>query len=158
MVDGRKIIGIAGAAVAAIFGITTVAKRNEAGEVTAAGSVGAFEVRVGDCFNDEAFESSEISEIPAVPCSEPHDNEVYAAFDLTGDWPGAEKVAENANEGCLDRFPAAIGKGYEDSVLDYTTIEPTEESWKQVDDREVLCVAYHMEYEKLTGTVRGSGR
>ena len=27
-----------------------------------------------------------------------------------------------------------------------------------VDDREVVCIAYHMEYEKLTGSVLGSGR
>jgi hypothetical protein len=157
--DGRKIIGIVGAGIAAVLGITTVAQRNDAGEITAAGSVGAFEVRVGDCFNDEAFEESEISEIPAVPCTEPHDNEVYAAFDLAdGKWPGEEEVDELADQGCLDRFQSVIGKGYEDSVLEYTTIYPTEGSWKQVDDREVLCVAYHMDAEKLTATVRGSGR
>jgi hypothetical protein len=156
--DVRKIVGIAGAAVAAVLGITTVAQRNDVGEITAAGSVGAFEIRVGDCFNDEAFQSSEIEEIPAVPCSEPHDNEVYAAFDLTGEkWPGEPKVEELADQGCLERFAAAIGKRYDDSVLAYTTITPTEGSWDQVDDREVLCVAYHMEYDKLTATVRGSG-
>ena len=155
--EGRSILGIAGAAVAAVIGITTAAQRNDAGEITAAGSVGAFEVRIGDCFNDEAFENTEISDIPAVPCSEPHDNEVYAAFDITGEWPGAERVEELAYEGCLERFSAAIGKGYEDSVIDYTTIYPTEGSWKQRDDREVLCVGYHMEAEKLTGSIRGSG-
>jgi hypothetical protein len=159
MLEGpKKIVGIVGAAIAAVIGITTAAQRNDAGEITAAGSVGAFEVRVGDCFNDEAFEASEISEIPAVPCTEPHDNEVYALFDLTGEWPGDERVQELADQGCLDRFASAIGKGYDDSVIDYTTIHPTRESWKQLDDREVLCVAYHMDYEKLTTTVRGSGR
>jgi hypothetical protein len=155
--EGRSILGIAGAAVAAVIGITSAAQRNDAGEITAAGSVGAFEVQVGDCFNDEAFENTEISEIPAVPCSEPHDNEVYAAFDITGEWPGGERVEELAYKGCLERFMGAIGKGYEDSVIDYTTIYPTEGSWNQRNDREVLCVGYHMEAEKLTGSIRGSG-
>ena len=158
MLEGRSILGIAGAAVAAVIGITSAAQRNDAGEITAAGSVDAFEVRLGDCFDDEAFESSEISEIPAVPCAEPHDNEVYALFDIQGEWPGEERVEELAYEGCLERFAGAIGKTYEDSEIDYTVIYPTEGSWEQRDDREVVCVGFHMEYEKLTGSIRGSGR
>ncbi|MEX2049437.1 MAG: septum formation family protein [Gemmatimonadota bacterium] len=157
MLEGRSIVGIAGAAVAAFIGITAAAERNSAGEIMTAGSVGAFEVRVGDCFDDEAFESTEISEIPAVPCAQAHDNEVYAAFDLPDEWPGDDKVEELAYAGCYERFAGAIGKGYEDSVIDYTTIYPTEGSWKQRDDREVICVGYHMEYEKLTGSIIGSG-
>jgi hypothetical protein len=156
--EGRSIIAIAGAAVAAVIGISTAAERNSAGEITSAGVVDAFEVRVGDCFDDEAFESTEISEIPGVPCSEPHDNEVYAAFDVTGgEWPGDERIEELANEGCLDRFAGAIGKSFEDSVINFATIYPSEASWKQRDDREVICVAYHMELEQLTGSIVGSG-
>jgi hypothetical protein len=112
---------------------------------------------VGDCFDDEAFASTEISEIPGVPCSQPHDNEIYATFDLPGEWPGDERVEELAYSGCFDRFEAAIGKSYEDSVIDYTTIYPSAGSWKQLDDREVICVGYHMEYEQLTGSILGSG-
>lgn len=157
MFEGRSILGIAGAAVAAVIGISAAAERNAAGEITTAGAVDAFEVRVGDCFDDEAFASSEISEIPGIPCSEPHDNEVYATFDIPGDWPGAERVEALANEGCHARFADAIGKSYEESVIAYTTIYPTQGSWKQRSDREVICVGYHMEYEKLTGSVIGSG-
>jgi hypothetical protein len=158
MLEGRSILGITAAAVAAVIGITSAAQRNDAGEITAAGSVGAFEVRVGDCFDDEAFANAEISEIPAVPCSQAHDNEVYALFDIEGEWPGDERVEELAYEGCHQRFAAAIGKTYEDSEIDYTVMYPSEGSWKQRQDREVVCVAYHMEYEKLTGSIRGSGR
>lgn len=34
---------------------------------------------------------------------------------------------------------------------------PSKQSWGQRKDREVVCVAYHMELEKLTGSVLGSG-
>ncbi len=155
--EGRTIPAILGAAVAAVIGVTTAAERNDAGDIIAAGSVDAFSVQVGDCFDDEAFASSEISEVPAVPCSEPHDNEVYAAFDIAGDWPGDTRIEEMAFEGCYQRFAQAIGKSYEESVLDYTAIWPSEGSWKRGNDREVLCVGYHMEYEKLTGSLIGSG-
>jgi hypothetical protein len=156
--EGRNVAAGLVAVVAAAIGITTAAQRNEAGEITSAGTVDAFAVRVGDCFDDEAFESTEISEVPGVPCSQAHDNEVYAAFDISGEWPGTERIEELAYEGCFDRFAAAVGKSYEESVIDYTTIYPSEGSWKQRDDREVLCVAYHMEGEKLTGSVMGIGR
>lgn len=157
MVEGRSILAIAGAAVAAAIGISAAAERNEVGEITAAGTVDAFEVRVGDCFDDGAFESPEISELPGIPCSEPHDNEIYATFDIAGAWPGDERVEELAFEGCYDRFSVAIGESYEESRMDYTAIYPSPGSWKQRGDREVLCVAYHMEYEKLTGSVIGRG-
>jgi len=157
MVEGRSILGTAAALVAAAIGYNTVAERSASGEITGAGFVDAFEVRVGDCFDDEAFESSEISQLPGVPCSEPHDNEVYATFDLTGEWPGDGRVEELAYEGCHERFAGAIGKGYEDSVIDYTAIYPSEGSWKQRTDREVICVGYHMEFEKLTGSIIRSG-
>ena len=99
MVEGRSVLAGVGAVVAAVFGFSMAAERNADGEVTEAGSVGAFEIRVGDCFNDEAFESTEISEIRAVPCTDAHDNQVYAAYDLTGEWPGDDRIVELAYEG-----------------------------------------------------------
>ncbi|MBM4183992.1 MAG: hypothetical protein FJ207_07165 [Gemmatimonadetes bacterium] len=156
--NGRTIVGVAGIATAAAVGISNAARRNDAGEITEAGAVSAFEVRVGDCFDDGAFENTEVQELPAIPCSQPHDNEIYATFDIPGEWPGVERIGELAGEGCLDRFAAAIGKAYEDSEIDLTTIYPTEGSWNQRSDREVICVAYHVDQEKLTGSVLGSGR
>ena len=158
MFEGRSGLAATGAALAAILGFNAVAERNADGVITSAGSVSAFEVQVGDCFDDAAFESTDVSEVPGVPCGDPHDNEVYATFDLTGEWPGDERVEELAFEGCYDRFAGAIGRSYEESVIDYTAIYPSAGSWKQIDDREVICVAYHMDFEKLTGSVIGSGR
>jgi hypothetical protein len=158
MVEGRNVMKGVVAAVAAVIGITTAASRNADGVITSAGSVEAFEVRVGDCFDDEAFASTQISEVPGVPCTQPHDNEVYAAFDIAGDkWPGDERVEELAFDGCYDRFAGAIGKSYEESVYDYTAIYPSEGSWTRVQDREVLCVGYDVNFEQLTGSILGSG-
>lgn len=157
MLEGRSIGAVVGTALAAFIGISAAAERNADGAIMTAGSVDAFEVQVGDCFDDEAFESSEVSELPGVPCADPHDNEVYATFDLTGDWPGADVVEELAFEGCYDRFDESIGRSYEESVIDYTAIYPSEGSWHQMNDREVICVGYHMEFEKLTGSIIRSG-
>lgn len=157
MFEGRNVLATAGVAVAAFLGISTMAQRNDAGEITAAGAVDAFEVRVGDCFDDEAFESEDISEVPGVPCADPHDNEIFALWDVAGEWPGDEAIEEMAYQGCYERFAEVIGKSYEESVIDYTVIYPSKGSWERLDDREVICVGYHMEFEKLTGTILGSG-
>lgn len=134
------------------------AERSSSGEIEAAGPVDAFSMQVGDCFDDAYLGSEEISEVPGIPCSEPHDNEVYALFDITTeDFPGQEQVDRLAEEGCYERFEPAIGASYEESVLMFTTMTPTEASWRQLSDREVICVAFHMEWDKLTGSVLGSG-
>lgn len=118
-----------------------------------------FAMEVGDCFDDTAMGVNEVTEVPGLPCSAPHDNEVYALFDLqSGPFPGDQEVDRMAGQGCYDRFETAIGRSYEESVIAFVPMYPTEDSWNRVDDREVLCVAYHMEFEKLTGSVLGSGR
>lgn len=132
------------------------AERADTGEIESAGAVGAFSLRVGDCFDDPS--DLEVVRVPGVPCSEPHDNEIYAGFDLPGSaWPGDDVVSELAEAGCHERFQEAIGASYEESVLLYWPLTPTEGSWRSRKDREVLCAAYHLELEKLTQSVLGSG-
>lgn len=121
-------------------------------------TLSVFEIRVGDCFDDGAFTGDEVLDIPTVPCTKPHDNEVYAKFAMPGDeWPGDDTVDQVAMAMCYDRFRAAIGKSYEDSAIDFTTMYPSERSWNQGGDREIICIAFHMDLAKLTETVRGSG-
>jgi len=136
----------------------SAAERNEDGELAVAGSLDAFAIEIGDCYDDEVQISGQVSDVPGVPCAEPHDNEVFATFELTeGGWPGDERVIELANDGCFDRFEPYVGATYEESVLMITTLTPSERSWSQVNDREVVCVAYHMDLDKLEGSVRGTG-
>lgn len=118
----------------------------------------AFQMSAGDCFDDVALGSEEVADVPAVSCAQPHDNEVFATFDVPdGDFPGDERLYELADQGCLDRFQDAIGAPYEQSVLVFTTLIPSERSWNERNDREVVCVAYHMQLEKLTSSVLASG-
>jgi hypothetical protein len=150
------IIGIA-IAVGAIFVRTQMqADRDETGAIVAEGSVNAFQMRVGDCFDDgSTFDDDEVSSVSGVPCSQPHDNEVYALFDVTEtSFPG-DAMGQIAHEGCLARFEGFVGKDYDSSQLDIATLYPSSESWQQQNDREVVCVVYDMEANKLTGSVKG---
>ena len=146
------------AATAALAVGCSPAERNDEGEIAVAGALDAFSMHVGDCYDDQMFFSDEVSDVPGIPCDQPHDNEVFALFDLQeSEYPGEERTLELADDGCLERFEAYVGTTYEESVLMITNLVPSKGSWSQVDDREVICVAYHMELEKLTGSVRHSG-
>ncbi len=139
----------------AIYGASTNADRDSSGAIVESGSIGAFNVRVGDCFNDVGFDD-EVSSVPGVPCSQPHDNEAYAVFDVSvTSYPEGDGMSELAFNSCKEHFESYVGKDYESSSLDITTMFPSPKSWQQ-NDREVICAVYDMNANKLTGTARGS--
>jgi hypothetical protein len=132
------------------------ADRDATGAIVAEGSVDAFQMRVGDCFDDgSTFADEEVNSVPGVPCSKPHDNEVYAVFDVSlSSFPG-DRMGDLAHEACLERFESFVGKDYESSSLDIATLYPTSESWHGQKDREVICAVYDVDAKKLTGSVKG---
>lgn len=98
-----------------------------------------FALSVGDCLNETA--AADTSEVPIVDCSDQHDFEVYAEFEMRGgDFPGTPVLEAEAAETCSDEFGAFAGIAYEDSVLGITHYTPTEQSWVQNDDRLVTCL------------------
>lgn len=148
-------IYIAAAVGFAIYGAATDVDRDSSGAIVGAGNVNAFQVRVGDCFNDSDASSGEISSLPGIPCAEPHDNEAYAVFNVSiTEYPDDETMAQLARESCVDRFDAFVGRDYESSSLDFIWMYPTVESWQQ-NDREVVCAVYDMDENKLVGSVKG---
>ncbi len=129
--------------------------RDDAGNVVEAGEVGVFVMQVGDCYED--FESGLIETLEAQPCAQEHGLEVYAKFDMpAGVWPGEDAVDTAGIDGCYDRFEGYVGASYEVSVFDYTFLSPTEESWSQIDDREIVCVLARIDGEPNLGTAKGS--
>jgi hypothetical protein len=119
----------------------------------------AASLKVGDCFNDSAamLTGDEIYRVPSIPCSEPHDNEVFHVARYSGSTYSVEEIGEFADRVCYGAFGPYVGRSYETSVIDFTWFIPTPGSWSQ-GDREITCIAFHMNLEKLRGSVRGSGR
>ena len=144
-----------------VYDFTDDAGRDESGNIISEGEIDAFAMRVGDCFDDspEIIDSSaEVQDVPGLPCSEPHDNEVYAVFDVSFDaFPGDESMFDLSTDACLKRFKGFVGKSYEESSLDLFAIYPTYDSWSQLNDREVICAVYRVDYKKLTGSAKGLG-
>jgi hypothetical protein len=121
----------------------------------AACSSGVLELEVGTCFDDPGDSFDEVSEVPVVDCNTPHDNEVFANQDLTGsEYPGREQVQNRADAICLENFSSYVGIAYEDSIYDIGSLYPSEDTWN-VGDREVICFAYDLSLEKITGSING---
>ena len=153
------IIGIAIAVGVYAFSSAMRADRDETGAIVDEGSLDAFAMRVGDCFDDGstfADDSPEVNSVAGVPCSNPHDNEVYAVFDVNvASFPAGDEMARMAFESCKQRFSSFVGKDYESSALDIATLYPTLDSWNQQNDREVVCAVYDVAAAKLTGSMKG---
>lgn len=124
--------------------------------VASACSASVLKLDIGTCFDDpDTFE--QVEDVPIVDCADPHDNEVFANVDLTGsDYPGQDQVENRATQICYDHFSDYVGISYEESVYDIGWLFPTAETW-DAGDREVICFGYHIDLEKITGSINGIG-
>ena len=133
--------------------------RDDTGQIVEGGELGALRIRVGDCFLDP-MSGSTIEAVDAVPCTQPHMFEVYAAFNLdygTDDpFPGISAVDGLVDEGCYSRFPEFVGLEYEESTFDFSAIYPTSQTWEKLDDREVLCLIGNHDGSMKSGTARNA--
>ncbi|MEX2660017.1 MAG: septum formation family protein [Acidimicrobiales bacterium] len=117
----------------------------------------ATEASVGDCFQSPES-STEVAELDKVDCDEPHDNEVFATFDLDdGDFPGTADVERLAQEGCIQRFERYVGALPETTDLGLFSITPNRRTWG-TGDREVICAAFALDGDVLEGSIEGAGR
>lgn len=132
--------------------------RDASGDITESGDASVFELQVGDCFDDQTGSGDVVFDVPVVPCTEPHDNEIYFEFEMTDAvFPGNEATLESSALRCLDQFQPFVGSEYLESELDIFPITPTAQSWDE-GDRLVYCVLYAVDLSKLTGSMRGTGR
>jgi hypothetical protein len=114
---------------------------------------------VGDCINND-IASSSISEFDTVECTEPHTAELIYKFDLPdGDFPGQEAIGAAVEEECQgSAFEDYVGTPYAESEIFLFPVTPTEQTWDEADDREVLCFGGLQDGADLTESVQGSGR
>jgi len=121
--------------------------------------ISAFDIRVGECFGfgeGAARGSGDIDGVVYQPCDEEHDNEAYATVDATQPgWPGLEAMTAFADEGCYAEFESFVGIPWDDSVVEYGYLTPTEQSWAD-GDREVLCYAF-VDGDTSPGTLEDYG-
>jgi len=129
---------------------TSSAERGPDGQVETAGTVNAEDLQVGDC--PEALIEGNQPTVDLVPCTQPHEAEVIATFNLEGNaFPGEDEVFRFAEGGCSKRIPDLLPAEAPNYGLFY--LAPTADSWRQ-GDREVICLlTAEVEGEQLIGPV-----
>jgi len=139
-----------------LLGGNSAVRDPENTEITEGGDLDVFTLKIGDCFNDTT--STTVSELPVVPCADPHDNEIYFEVAMPeGEFPGDDAVTAAADENCLAQFEAFAGIAYDASVLDYSYLTPTDGSWDNNGDRLIQCLIYDPSAQ-VQGTLRGAAR
>lgn len=116
----------------------------EDGAIVAAGAVDVFGVRVGDCLDLDATDATaaQITDLAAIPCTQPHRHEVFHVGDVTGVdvYPGPSELASTSDGMCLGAFEDYVGVPYLDSDVQFTYLYPSLASWQDEEDREIVCI------------------
>jgi len=136
------------------------ATRDGNGAIVAAGALAVADLRVGDCFDHwpgSPVGPSRTHSVPVVPCAEPHEREVYLAFEAPpGGFPGVDALLDMARGRCRDAFEAYVGVDSANSELSHLWMIPPSESWDQ-GDRTIYCILSGSG-PSLVGSMRGTGR
>jgi hypothetical protein len=103
-------------------------------------------------------ESGPVTEVRTLPCTEPHDFEVFRNVTLSGgdDYPGADPVYQEADALCGDAFEDYVEAAYDDSIYDYVEYTPTADGWV-TGDRVANCLIGDPA-GKTVGSLAGIGR
>jgi hypothetical protein len=125
----------------------TSADRDSSGEISKSGDLSVNETRKGDCFidfPDVTFESTNISSVKAIPCTEPHSWQVFYKSSLMPGEYSDGAVIDASNEVCssaLDVLFASLNdlQYNEYRTADINIIQPTEKSWAS-GNRAVDCL------------------
>ena len=149
----RLVVGGLGLGVAAWAGIAGVdsTTRDDAGQITVQGELGAFVTQLGDCINDVPEETtSEVisfSTVTGVPCDQPHHWQVVHKGEITleefsesGVMREAEILCASALDGIFDSFDESDIDRVAQFENSYdTSFFPSPESWVE-GDRTVDCL------------------
>ena len=146
-------VGLLAVALTACGNDTSV--RDDEGAVVNAGTWSVFDLRVGDCLAPEPDLTGEISDVPVVPCTEPHSQEVFGAVEHPdGAYPGAAALATWADGACLGELASSLGLGLEDGLY-VSYLLPTFDGWNlggEEGDRRVVCVLVTPDATGVTGS------
>ncbi|MEH0108750.1 septum formation family protein [Tersicoccus sp. MR15.9] len=125
--------------------------RDGLGRVTESARTSAFAVTVGDC-TSALDETGTTETIDIVPCDAPHAFEAYASHTMTEPtFPGMDAAAASADRECRTAYAEFVGVPLDRSQYTMIDLHPTERSWTEQTDRQVMCLA-----GRASGGITGS--
>lgn len=142
---------IAGAIALVIVGLNNTVDRNSAGEITRGGTISAYDLRVGDCIKT-LKDGGTVSRVHALNCSEEHQGEVFATFEMPGtDYPGDEAFNSAGVQQCSQAL-RGYAPGVDRQQQGLFFLHPDRTQWGK-DERTVYCILWTP--SGRTGSVKG---
>lgn len=121
-------------------------------------------LEVGDCFDDPSVlgirgSTVKVGWVTSVPCAEPHQWQVFAQMQITGQrYPGAEVIRRQYVPRCFPAFTAYDGAPFARSKLEVYFYYALPESWQLFGDRNVTCFAGLKSGRRLAGSMQHQKR
>ena len=107
-----------------------------------------FDLRAGQCFDGQNGLG-----VTVLPCTSPHEAEVFARFPLAeADWPGDDAVQSAAQAGCQQRVADYMNQQLATNALSQEYIYPDQVTWA-AGVRTVICDV-RSDDGLITGSVR----
>jgi hypothetical protein len=111
-----------------------------------------FQLHTGQCLNSS---SNGISGVHVLPCSQPHNGEVFGTFQVAGrGYPGSAALQREASNGCVSRLSGYLNPQLSASSLTQSYVYPDSGAWA-AGVRTVVCTV-RSTAGPLTGSVRGA--
>ena len=125
--------------------------RSSNGTVIRAGQISPAQLHIGDCVKIPLSLQSGIRSLPVVPCSTPHNGQVFAAFQaLNSDYPGREALTQQGLTDCQSQMAGFLGTSM--TLLDVGAFVPDSTGWS-LGDRTEHCLLIDRRHD-ITGDIR----
>jgi Septum formation/Domain of unknown function (DUF4190) len=108
----------------------TATRQSSTGPITHRGDLSVFALATGDCFDNPAG-TRDIDSVTAIPCTQPHDSQVFAKFHLHGDnaaYPAPDALSKMADAGCNSRT-GSIDKPKTTAGMTIRVLFPAQDAW-----------------------------
>jgi hypothetical protein len=110
------------------------------GQASHSARVNVFSLRVGTCFDNPAGTTLGIASVTAIPCTKPHNAQVFAEFDTTGSsFPGTTAMERRADSGCNARISGNLDQSKISSTMSLHFIFPQQLAWDS-GQRRINCL------------------
>lgn len=133
--------------------------KREDGAITKPGPISVFDLRISDCLLPDKDATGEVEKLNAVPCADPHTQEVFGVPEYEGPgadvYPGEAEIRTFADAACLEAFNAYTGTDYLNSNLFFSYLHPSLTSWNDEDDRQIVCLIVNTG-DETTGSYRAT--
>ena len=129
-------------------------------------TVQATDLQVGDCYNEPDPASAttnddgkrQVGSVEVVDCEVPHQYEVYNNYKITlSTFPDSSTMQSQIQTACYSSFEDYVGKSYDESQYEASTLTPTENSWAQ-GDRTITCTLVTKDNSLITGSLKGAAK